>query len=119
MSPPHIHNTLRTERKRSGLSQKEAAQLLGLNTSTQLSRYEHNHREPSLKAALTLQAIYRVPIHELFAGLYLEIQSHVERRATQLHATLPKSPDRLTTHKSAFLTTLTRSTAEQSHRSSN
>ncbi len=104
MSRRYIHNYLKTHRKRSGLSQEEVSFLLGSQSGAQLSRYENLEREPSLKAALACQAIYRVPVSDLFPGIYTVVESQVKRRAFVLEQSLdPESDDRGCLRKQSFL----------------
>jgi transcriptional regulator with XRE-family HTH domain len=63
-----LPNYLRTHRKRAGLSQDDVAVLLGGHSGAAVSRLERFRRQPSLKTALVLEAIYRVPVREFFAG---------------------------------------------------
>ena len=88
MSRRYIHNYLKTQRKRSCLSQEEVSFLLGSQTGAQLSRYENLEREPSLKTALACEAIYRIPVSDLFPGIYTVVESQVKRRAFVLGQTL-------------------------------
>ena len=53
-----------------------------------LRRYELNERLPSLETALVYEAVFGVPISELFAGTYRDIRSRVKRRARRLLAAL-------------------------------
>lgn len=53
-------------RKRSGLSQKAVAFLLGHKFTDDLSRYERGQRVPTLLTALKLEIIYQAPIRLLF-----------------------------------------------------
>ncbi len=104
MSRRYIHNYLRRFRKQSGLTQEETAFLLGCQTGAQLSRYENLSREPSLLTAFACQAIYRVPAHELFPGIYTVVESQVKRRAYVLDSKLDSdAEDRATERKSTFL----------------
>src|SRR2546421_227517 len=52
MASPRLENYLRTYRKRSGLTQREVAFLLGSKNGAQLSRYEKQRRLPPLRTAL-------------------------------------------------------------------
>ena len=79
-----LPNYLRTHRKRLYFSQEEVAFLLGVNgesKGSKVSRDENNAREPSLKTALSYEAIYGRPIRKLFAGLYEEVELEVAQRA--------------------------------------
>jgi transcriptional regulator with XRE-family HTH domain len=81
MSPRQLPNYLRSQRKRLALSQGEVAFLLGSQSGTKISRYEHFVREPNLAAALAYEVIFQKPIRELFAGRYREIKRQVAGRA--------------------------------------
>jgi transcriptional regulator with XRE-family HTH domain len=81
MSPRQLPNYLRSHRKRLALSQGEMAFLLGSQSGTKVSRYEHFAREPSLAAALAFEVIFQKPVRELFAGRYREIVRQVAARA--------------------------------------
>ena len=88
MSRRYTHNYLRRFRKQSGLTQAEVAFLLGCHCGAKVSRYENLTREPSLATAFACQAVYRVPVHELFPGMYTVVESQVKRRALVLDARL-------------------------------
>ncbi len=77
---PNIKTTrLWLERKRSGQEQKQIANLLN-RSIPQLSRYETEKRVPSLKVALKLSIIYKLPIRLLFQHYYEECQKEINRR---------------------------------------
>src|SRR3989442_840206 len=69
MATHKLENYLRTYRKRSGLSQREVAFLVGCRNGAQVSRYEKRRRLPPLRTALACEAAFGVPVSELFAGL--------------------------------------------------
>lgn len=79
-----LNNYLRTYRRRNGLSQDEVAFLLKCEDGSKVSRYEHFVRQPSLETALAREAIFGVPVHELFAGLYQKVEEQTIRRARTL-----------------------------------
>jgi DNA-binding XRE family transcriptional regulator len=85
MATHKLDNYLRTYRKRAGLSLGEIAYLLGTRDGTKTSRHERLKRTPSLETALAYEAIFRVPVSELFAGVY----ERAEHAATR-HARLMK-----------------------------
>jgi DNA-binding XRE family transcriptional regulator len=78
------HNHIRRYRKRGALTQGDIAFLLGAACGTKVSRHERAKRPPSLQTALTYQAIFGVPVHELFPGDYSEARAAVQARANQL-----------------------------------
>jgi transcriptional regulator with XRE-family HTH domain len=90
MSAKRLPNYLRMYRKRAGLSQEELARLLGCRTGTKVSRYEHFKREPTLRTALAYEAVFRIPVRELFAGLgdvaERDVAMHARRLARVLKA---------------------------------
>ena len=79
-----LDNYLRTYRKRAGLSQDEVAFLLGSRSGAKVSRYELFRRLPTLETALALEAIFGVPVRELFAGLHERGTRAVASRARVL-----------------------------------
>lgn len=103
---PRIKSYLRTHRKRGGLSQDEMAFLLGYQSGTKISRFERLARQPNLETALACQVVFGVPAHELFPGVFAEIEKTVTERARQLSARLQgeRGLDRaLTSNKLAIL----------------
>ena len=84
MASAQLPNYLRTNRKRLGLSQEEVAYLLGAGSGTKTCRYERFTREPGFRTALACEAVFQVPIRQLFAGSYEEIEREVVGRAKKL-----------------------------------
>lgn len=81
---PPLQNYLRVRRKQISLTQEEVAFLLGLkgmDKGGKVSRDENQARIPTLETALAYEAIYGIPIRELFAGLYDDIARDVSSRA--------------------------------------
>ena len=70
MEDKYKTNRLTLYRKRMGLSQRTVAKLLGLTNVSVLSHYELGVALPSLKRALALEILYRVPVAFLFPNLY-------------------------------------------------
>ncbi len=78
---PNIKTTrLWLVRKRSGHEQKQIAKLLG-RSIPQISRYETEQRIPSLKTALKLSIIYKLPVRILFQTYYEECRKELLSRA--------------------------------------
>jgi len=80
MSTPPLASYLRSHRLRSGMSQRELADLVGIVTHQQVSQHERSTLIPSLMAALGYQIVFGVPMTELFPGLLEGIQTNVEER---------------------------------------
>jgi transcriptional regulator with XRE-family HTH domain len=89
MAKRYLANYLRAYRKSSGLTQAEAAYVIGINRS-ELWHYETGRREPSLRVVIALQVLYRIPIWRLFAGIYQMGVLATKRRLRALEATLHK-----------------------------
>ena len=87
------HNHLRRYRKRGALTQAEIAYLLGAACGTKVSRHERANRPPSLETALTYQAIFGVPVHELFPEDYRRAVTAVKGRATALARNVARRGD--------------------------
>ena len=79
-----LKNYLRTCRRRLALSQEDVALLLGLTRRTVVSYHELGTHMPSLERALGYALILGVPVHELFAETYQQLEEEVASRAHQL-----------------------------------
>jgi transcriptional regulator with XRE-family HTH domain len=77
-------NYLRAHRKNSGFTQEEVAYLLGFDNANLVSRYEKRQRMPPVQTALAYEAIFGIPIAELFAGVRRSIVSDVAKRRSEL-----------------------------------
>ena len=88
MRPRRLPNYLKAHRKHSGLSQDEVAFLLGVANGAKVSRYEKRRRLPPLKTALACEAIFGVPVAELFAGVREDIRKDIDKRRAALKTRL-------------------------------
>lgn len=111
-----LPNYLKTYRRRSGLNQGDLAYLLGTegkNNNRNVSRYECSTRFPNIRTLLAYEAIFDVPVHQLYAGIYEEVRERVEKRAKSLLAKLrtpsSKRNNEITLRKVEFLKGLCRS----------
>jgi transcriptional regulator with XRE-family HTH domain len=86
MAAQKLENYLRTYRKRSGLTQREVAFLLGCRNGAQVSRYEKRRRIPPLETALACEAVFGIPVSELFGGIHERASKRVERRLLELRS---------------------------------
>lgn len=99
-----LQNYIRTYRRRYGLTQKDLAFLLGIKDSAKISKYENFHLLPSLEAALALQALFNVPIAELFAGAYEQVEKNTSKRARILQRKMQNAkPNRANVQKAEYL----------------
>jgi transcriptional regulator with XRE-family HTH domain len=91
MTAKSIACRLRTLRRKSGLSQIELARLLGYRTEVPVSRHERSVTVPNLRTALGYEVIFRVPISELFPGLYRSMEAGIEQRIAKMEDQLQQS----------------------------
>jgi DNA-binding XRE family transcriptional regulator len=94
---------LRTLRRRWGLTQKELAFLIGASGSTNISRLEHLKRLPSLAAAIACIVIFDTSPHQLYPGLFEDIEEAVLQRANELYNELQGDPSKTARTKLDFL----------------
>lgn len=85
---------LRTLRMRSGLSQRELAQILGFNTAVPVFRHEHSRSFPDLRTAIGYEVIFSVPVSTQFQTLYRSIEPLIEDRLLELKRRLEEESDR-------------------------
>ncbi len=91
MATPPLASYLRSHRLKSGMSQRELAELVGIIAHHQVSIHERSVAFPSLMAALSYQAIFGVPVAELFPGLYEPILVNIEMRLSEMEHRLQDS----------------------------
>jgi DNA-binding XRE family transcriptional regulator len=71
---------------KSGLSQNELANILGSCSGAAVSRHERSKSVPDLLTAFGYEAIFQVPISDLFPGIYQTVAIGIEGRlATMEH----------------------------------
>jgi transcriptional regulator with XRE-family HTH domain len=92
MAHTRLENYLRTYRRRTGLTQREVAFLLGCEDGAQISRYEKRKRVPPLQTALACEAVFGVPVSELFGGMRQTVGTQIDRRLKQLRSRLEAQP---------------------------
>lgn len=84
-------NRLWRYRRRMGFSQQKVAELAGYLSPSDISRFEHGERLPSLLMALKLEIIYRTPVAFLYQDLYLRLRNDIrekeERRSARERGT--------------------------------
>jgi transcriptional regulator with XRE-family HTH domain len=93
MATRRLPNYLRTYRKHSGLSQSEVSFLIRLKDKSELSRYERNLRQPSLRIALACQELYGVSVADLFAGFSDSVAQDTRNRMKRLKTRLQAKTD--------------------------
>lgn len=83
MATPSIASYLRSHRLKSGMSQRELAELIGIVEHHQVSNHERSASVPSLLAALSYEAVFGVPAAQLFPGIYETIRANVRERLAE------------------------------------
>lgn len=95
---------LRTYRRRTGLSQDEVAHLLCaacgctvpkhecMASGTIVSRHESGNQWPKLRTAFAYEIILGIPLRELYAGYYDQMQDTIRQAAARLLADMPDAP---------------------------
>ena len=69
-----ITNDLIVARRKRGLSRKQVASLLGLQTTSTLIKYERGVHRPPLDTLLKLEILYRTPVAFLYSERYGELR---------------------------------------------
>jgi transcriptional regulator with XRE-family HTH domain len=93
MATRRLPNYLRTYRKHSGLSQSDVSFLIRLKDKSELSRYERNLRQPSLRVALACQELYGVSVSDLFAGFSDSVAQNTRNQMKRLKTRLETNTD--------------------------
>lgn len=103
-----MSNYLKTFRKRSGLSQRELALLLGCKHGSKVSRYERDERLPSPRTLIGYEVIFRKEtLRTLFRGVVEEITPEIKGRARRLSRELDAKPStKVIKQKREFVTDL-------------
>lgn len=78
-------NALKPYRKARGLSQRDVARILGLRSSSQISRWETGATPPSLLNAMKLAVLYRALVDALFIDLRHMLQEEIYRKEEASH----------------------------------
>ena len=82
---------LRTHRRVWGLTVKELAALIGLQSASHMSRIEHSKRAPKIEVALACQVIFGIPPSAMFPHVYTLVEDKVMWNIYELHAKLEKT----------------------------
>lgn len=99
-----LEDYLRTYRKRSGLTQTDVAFLLGSSDRMKVARYELRVQRPGLETLLAYEVIFRIPVEELFPGVYQKVERETIARAQSLAQKLASAnPTRALPRKLASL----------------
>ena len=77
----HTRGNLHYVRKLRRMSQRQVAHLIGHRDATMLSKYERGLVVPTLRTALKLTLLYRLPIQEIFADEFAKAKAELTTKA--------------------------------------
>jgi transcriptional regulator with XRE-family HTH domain len=97
------YSFVRAHRRRCGFSQAELALLLGVASSTTVSRIERSVRTPTATVMVACCILFGLPAPELFTSLHDEIEEVVGIAAKDLYDGLEAKTDKLSVRKREFL----------------
>ena len=83
-NPNAYKNELLVYRRRMGYSQKQVASVLGLRSTSMLSRYESGRSMPPLLTALRLEILYRIPVAFLYSETYRSLKNETRGLEDQM-----------------------------------
>jgi transcriptional regulator with XRE-family HTH domain len=78
-----LPNKLRSARLHTGLGQKDVAYIIG-RTRSVLSSYERGKRNPDLASAMSLSALYDLPLNRLFPQQVGALNTCLKKRRRML-----------------------------------
>lgn len=105
MSTP-VHSYLRTHRRRWALTQRELAFLVGRNSSTHVSRLEHDKRMPRTDIMLACAVLFGVTPADMFPKIHADVEEEVLARAAKLYEVLEKKTSKDAMRKKELLNIL-------------
>jgi transcriptional regulator with XRE-family HTH domain len=79
-----LANHLRRYRKARGLSQRQAARILGYANSSRLSKWEHGSCLPNSRNLFRLAAAYRTLVDALYIDVLRDIREEVRGREAKI-----------------------------------
>ena len=91
MTQNSVGTYLRFLRRKSGLSQRQLARILGSVTANQISRHERSAAPPNLLTAFGYQVVFQEPVSDIFPGLYHAVETAIEESLGELESELSAS----------------------------
>lgn len=90
------HSPFRTWRRSAAFKQKEIARLLGLRSSTQVSRIERGERVPGLSLAIAIEVLTGLPLEEIIKPHYDAVEEETLARVTHMALQIEESTNHVT-----------------------
>ena len=112
-----IRCLLRTQRKKSGLYQKELAALLPRAVHSRVSCVERGLRRPNADEILAYELIFGTLPQDLFPGVVFEVEEAVLKNARKLDARLAKDRSERGMRTRAFIQAIITQAAHRPRRS--
>lgn len=84
MTTQSTTSPFRRWRRTAAFKQKEIARLLGLQGIAQVSRIEQGSRVPGLALAIGLEVLSGMPLHDIIAPLYEQVEEETLARVTAM-----------------------------------
>ena len=88
-----LPNYVRMHRRKAGFTQRELGVILGYGYESPVSRHERFRSLPPLPVAIGYEIVFRVPISEIFAGVYEGMNMAIEERLAGLERELLQPED--------------------------
>jgi len=82
-----IPNLLRKYRKANGYKQKDVARILGIKSSSKISRWEKGECIPTLVNALKISILLRVMVDSLFVDLLRQLREDIHQQEEKFRRT--------------------------------
>ena len=84
-------SSLRYQRRQSGLTQRDIAEILGTVGDRQVARHENVHAMPSFLVAIGYQIVFNAGTEVLFPGAFETVRQGIEERLAELERRLQEN----------------------------
>jgi transcriptional regulator with XRE-family HTH domain len=84
MHQRRYHNYLKHYRKQRGLTQRDVALILGLKSSSMISRWEHGVLLPETMNALKMAVLYQTEVDTIFGEVRRALLDELAQRAKRV-----------------------------------
>ena len=91
MDDVELVSSLRSLRRRAGLSQSDLAELVGYLRKGDISKHERGTQTPSLLVAFSYEVIFHTPAARLFPGIYKTVERGIEEHLNTIEQELHQS----------------------------
>ena len=81
-------SSIRYQRRKSGLTQRELAEILGTIGDRQVARHENSHAMPSSLVVIGYEVVFQASAEQLFPGAYETVRQGIEQRLAEMERRL-------------------------------